>query len=40
MERSVKLLAYAIAIVGLTWLGFEYESGWPFVGAVLIFLEM
>lgn len=35
-----KNIASAIGLVGLTYLGFEYDSVWCFVGAVFCFFDI
>lgn len=38
-SKAASKIACAIVCVGLAYLGFEYDSGWAFAGAVLAFLS-
>lgn len=40
MEIDTRVICTTIAMLVLTYFGFEYNSGWAFVGAVLLFLNL
>lgn len=38
--ENIRDLALALCTLGLTYLGFVYDSGWAFFGAILCLFEL
>jgi len=39
-SEAVKFSAMVALLLGLTFFGFYYDSGWAFVGAFIVFLSI